>query len=393
MSGQPIAAAPAGRTTGRTAEILERLVGFASVSAQSNLPLIEYIENLLHPCGFELQRIKSPDGRKAGLFASLGAGEGGVLFSGHTDVVPVDGQVWASDPFRLREEGGRLYGRGAADMKGWLASLLATAETAPRLPLREPFKLLFSYDEEVGCIGIAEMLPALRGRIGKPRLCIVGEPTSMHIAIGHKGKLGLRAICRGQSGHSAFAPQLQNALHPAAELVMELRRIQADLERDGARDDAYGVPYSTLHVGRLRGGVALNMVPDTALLEFELRHLAQDDASAIRASIDAAVERISQRSGGGGIELQRLCDYPGLHAEPSSPALAFARSLLPDAPVMKVDFGSEAGFFAELGIPAVVCGPGSMEQGHRPDEFITLEQLSACDAMLAAALRRLCQNA
>ena len=375
----------------RTVEILDRLVGFASISAESNLPLIEYVETILHASGFTLHRIENGAGNKAGLFASLGAGEGGVLFSGHTDVVPVRGQAWSSDPFRLREEAGRLYGRGTADMKTYLASLLAAAEGAAKLPLRQPVKLALSYDEEIGCLGIAEMLPQLQTSIGLPHLCWVGEPTSMRIAVGHKGKLGLRALCRGEAGHSAFAPQLQNALHPAVELVMELRRIQEELARHGARDNAYAVPYSTLHVGKLSGGVALNVVPDAAEVEFELRYLAQDDAGAIRDSIDAAVQQISARCATASIELQQLCTYPGLNTDPSSAAFRFARSLLPDAETIKVDFGSEAGYFAGLGIPTLVCGPGSMQQGHKADEFVTRDQLSACDSMFAAALQKLCE--
>lgn len=375
----------------RSVEILERLVGFASVSVESNLSLIDYIEEILRARGFELHRVTSKSGKKAGLFATLGGtGAGGVMFSGHTDVVPVAGQSWSSEPFRLRKEGERLYGRGTADMKGYLASMLAAAENAAQLSLKEPLKLAFSYDEEVGCVGIAEMLPVLGETIGLPRLCLVGEPTSMQIAVGHKGKIGMRATCRGTAGHSAFAPQLQNALHPAVELVAELRNIQEELERSGARDTAYGVPYSTLHVGKISGGVALNIVPDVAMVDFELRYLAQDDEEAICDSISKAVKRVASRFGEKSIEVERFCGYPGLATDLSSPAVAFARSLLPDAEVIKVDFGSEAGYFDSLGIATLVCGPGSMEQGHKPDEFVTLAQLSACDAMFAAALRQLC---
>lgn len=373
----------------RTLEILERLVGFASISTESNLALIEYVEDILRVNGFHLHRIPSVDGRKAGLFASLGAGEGGVLFSGHTDVVPVAGQTWSSDPFRLRKEGERLYGRGTADMKGYLAALLAAAEEAAKLSLNEPFKIAFSYDEEVGCLGIAEMLPELERSIGLPRLCLVGEPTSMQIAVGHKGKLGMRAICRGEAGHSAFAPQLQNALHPAVELVMELRRIQEIWARDGSQDNDYGVPYSTFHVGKMHGGLALNIVPDAAVVDFETRFLAQDRESAICEAIEEAVERISSRFGEGSIILERLCGYPGLDTRPSSSIIPFVHSLLPDMKTTKVDFGSEAGHFAGLGIPTVVCGPGSMEQGHKPDEFVTKNQLAACERMFTAAMREL----
>lgn len=368
----------------RSVEILERLVGFKSISAESNLPLIEYVEGILRACGFKLHRITSRSGKKAGLFAVLGSGSGGVMFSGHTDVVPVEGQDWSSNPFKLRKDGERLYGRGTADMKGYLASMLAAAEVTSKLSLRSPLKLALSYDEEIGCVGIAEMLPHLEGTIGLPDVCLVGEPTSMHIALGHKGKIGMRATCRGEAGHSAFAPRLRNALHPAVELTMQLRRIQERLAKNGVRDSAYGVPYSTLHVGKLSGGVALNVVPDVAVMDFELRYLAQDDENAICGSIRAAADK----AGEGHIELEEFCNYPGLDTAAASPAASFVRGLLPDAETTKVDFGSEAGHFDRLGISTLVCGPGSMEQGHKPDEFVTLEQISLCDSMFAAALQK-----
>lgn len=371
----------------RSVEILERLIGFKSISAESNLPLIEYVEEILRPAGFELHRITSRNGKKAGLFAVLGSGSGGVMFSGHTDVVPVEGQAWSSDPFKLRKEGERLYGRGTADMKGYLASMLAAAEGASKSSLRTPFKLALSYDEEIGCVGIAEMLPHLEGTIGLPDLCLVGEPTSMRLALGHKGKIGMRATCRGEAGHSAFAPRLRNALHPAVELIMQLRRIQEELANNGSQDSAYGVPYSTLHAGKLSGGVALNVVPDVAVMDFELRYLAQDDEKAICDSIRDAADKI----GKGHIELEEFCSYPGLDTASASPAASFVRELLPNAETTKVDFGSEAGYFDKLGISTLVCGPGSMEQGHKPDEFVTLKQMSLCDSMFAAALRKMCE--
>lgn len=370
----------------RSVEILERLISFESVSAESNLPLIEYVEDILRASGFELHRITSKSGRKAGLFAVLGSGPGGVMFSGHTDVVPISGQRWSSNPFRLRKDGERLYGRGTADMKGYLASMLAAAEGALKLPLKSPLKLAFSYDEEVGCIGIAEMLPHLKGSIGLPHLCLVGEPTSMHIAIGHKGKIGMRATCHGEAGHSAFAPKLRNALHLAAELITRLRRIQEELAHSGTKDSAYGVPHSTLHVGKLSGGEALNIVPSIAVMDFELRYLKQDNKSIICNSIRAAVNEV----GKGHIDMEEFCNYPGLDTALSSPVILFARKILPSTDIIKVDFGSEAGFFDGLGISTLVCGPGSMEQGHKPDEFVTQEQISMCDSMFATALRKMC---
>ncbi|MEL7116039.1 MAG: M20/M25/M40 family metallo-hydrolase, partial [Pseudomonadota bacterium] len=246
----------------RTIEILDRLVGFDTVSHRSNLGLIAYVEDVLETCGFRQTRLTDPTGTKAGIFAAIGPAGPGVLLSAHTDVVPVEGQEWTRDPFRLHRAHDRLYGRGTTDMKGFLASMLAAAERAASLDLAEPLKLAISYDEEIGCIGIAQMIDGLIPAIGTPRAAIVGEPTEMQVATGHKGKVALRAICRGEAGHSALAPRFTNAIHVATDFVAQIRDVQAEIVATGARDPAYDVPYSTLHVGTIAGGSALNIVPD-----------------------------------------------------------------------------------------------------------------------------------
>jgi acetylornithine deacetylase len=269
-------------------------------------------------------------------------------------------------------------------MKGYLACVLALADRAARAGLREPLKIALSYDEEIGCVGIGHMIDHLKRTIGLPRACIVGEPTGMQVAIGHKGKAALRAACFGEAGHSALAPKFLNALHLAADFVTELRNLQDDIAANGARDPDYDIPYSTVHVGTLHGGSALNIVPDRALIDFEIRYLAEDPLDRLLTRIHACADRVTARHrakfAAARITLDQRTAYPGLDA-PREDA-AFALSLAQSA-LTKVPFGTEAGYFAGLGIPTVVCGPGDMQgQGHKPDEYIELSQLAACDAMM-----------
>ena len=372
----------------KTLEILDRLISFNSVSANSNLDIVSYIENHLSERGFEVHRVPDDTGQKAGIYARIGPDDSaGVMMSAHTDVVPVEGQNWTRDPFRLTHEGDRVYGRGTTDMKGYVASVMALADRAASAELKEPLKIAFSYDEEVGCVGIKKMIDRLEPTIGRPRACFVGEPTSMKVAVGHKGKAALRAVCHGQAGHSALAPNFTNALHLAAGFVAQLQELQRDLATNGARDPAYDVPYSTVHVGKLSGGTALNIVPDTAELVFEYRHLASDDPATLDARIGAAANAVADHYRPGypeaAINVEKYNDYPGLDVPNDAEIVTFAQRLAQSTDVTKVAFGTEAGYFDALGVPTVVCGPGSMEgQGHKPDEFVTLEQLAACDAMM-----------
>lgn len=378
----------------RTLEILEKLIAFPSVSVESNLPIIAFIEAFLAGCGAVTHRLSDETGQKAGLFARIGPADGaGVMLSGHTDVVPVTGQDWSVDPFRLTARGGRVYGRGTTDMKGFLAAMLSLSERAAKQPLKQPLKLAFSWDEELGCLGIPQMLPALVGTIGPPALCIVGEPTLMTLALGHKGKVALRAICHGIAGHSAMAPDFLNAIHLATDFVAELRGIQADLATNGVRDTDYGIPYTTLHVGKIAGGTALNIVPDRAVVDFEFRFPANQPESAIQTAIAEAATRVAARyhadHATARIELSQVNAYPGLATRPDAPAVALLRRLVPGAAAAKVAFGTEAGFFDAAGVPTIVCGPGSMDQGHKPDEYIELSELAACDRMCDRLLQHL----
>ncbi len=376
--------------TARTLEILERLIAFPTVSDQSNLELIDWVEALLRNAGFAVTRIWSPDRCKAGIFARIGPDVvGGVCLSAHTDVVPVAGQNWRRPDFALTRDGDRVFGRGTTDMKGFLASALAIAEDAGTRDLAAPLSLSISYDEEIGCVGMQQMMPTLQGLIGQPRLVIVGEPTGMQVAVGHKGKTALRVTCRGQAGHSALAPQFVNAIHVAAGFVQEVRQLQETLAK-GVRDAAYGVPYTTLHIGRITGGQALNIVPDRAELEMEFRHIAGVSAASIRAEIDAAADRGCAGFEGARITIEQINAYPGLDVNAEDGVVDWACDLAGGTSPTKVAFGTEAGFFAALGLSAVVVGPGDMARdGHQPDEGLDVSELVACDAMMDRVLAAL----
>jgi len=369
----------------RTGDILAQLISFPTVSADSNLALIDYVEDLLKTAGFETCRLADPELPKAGLMARIGPkGPGGVMLSAHSDVVPVEGQDWTRPPFDMTRADGRIYGRGSTDMKGFLASALSLAERAGEAPLAQPLMLAISYDEEVGCQGIRKMIPGVEALGWRPDLCIVGEPTSMHPAIGHKGKAAFRAICHGEAGHSALAPRFVNALHLAADVLTALRALQDEYASSGSQDAAYDIAYSTVHAGTMQGGTALNIVPDHAEIAFELRHLPTDQREAFETRLARQIGNTA------GIEITCTNTYPGLEVSPDAPEVAWVAALCGSKTAIKVAFGTEAGFFTELGIPTVVCGPGDMAgQGHKADEYLEEAQLAACDGMMDRLLAEL----
>lgn len=379
-----------------TLEILERLIAFPTVSRTSNRELIGFVQQLLHGAGIETLLVDSPDGTRANLLATIGPKDrGGVVLSGHTDVVPAEGQAWTRDPFRLSVEDGRAYGRGTADMKGFVASALAAALRAARCSLQTPLHLAFSYDEEIGCVGVRGLLEEMANRSPRPIACIVGEPTAMAIATGHKGKVALRACCRGQAAHSALAPTALNALHLGADFLGLLRREQTRLAEGGAQDAAYDVPFSTVHAGIMNGGRALNIVPDRCDIDFEIRNVAADDpAEILNRILDGAEAIVAPLRAGfpkAQIVIEEVNAYPGLDTcDDAAVTRLLRRVLKDDGPTRKVAFGTEAGLFDNrLGVPAAVCGPGHMEQGHKPDEYIETDQLSVCDRMLDRLLEAL----
>lgn len=375
--------------------MLERLIAFPTVSHLPNLDLIDWARGLLTEAGIHATLVPDPSGGKANLYATIGPTDrGGVLLSGHTDVVPVEGQDWSVPPFRLTQRQGRLHGRGTADMKGFLACALRAALLASRRPLRTPLHLAFSHDEEIGCVGVRRLIDLLSQVPVRPMLCIVGEPTSMGVATGHKGKTALAATCIGREGHSALAPKALNAVHLACDFVGAVRARQAAFADGGARDGAYDIPFTTLHVGRISGGTALNIVPNRCTLEFEIRNLPADDPATIidglrsdAAALVAAARAIAAEAD---IRIEVTNSYPGLDTDPGADVVTFVRGLIGANATSKVAFGTEGGLFAErLHIPTVICGPGSMAQGHRPDEYVSLDDLDRCDAMLATLLDRL----
>jgi acetylornithine deacetylase len=376
-------------------EILDRLVAFDTVSSRPNIALMDYVKNLLAEAGIAAILIPDASGGKANLYATVGPeGAPGVMLSGHTDVVPVEGQAWTRPPFALTEGGGRLYGRGTADMKGFVACAIEAMLLAARRPMKVPLHLALSYDEEVGCMGVRTLIDVLAAAPVKPRFCIVGEPTGMQVATGHKGKVALRAICTGREGHSALAPLALNALHLAADFLGAVRRVQAEVAATGLRDGDYDVPYTTLHVGKMAGGVQVNIVPNHAVLDFEIRSLAGEDAGSLIRRLEAEAEAIVAPLRGefpeAAIRVERLWDYPGLGTPSDAGVVNFVKALTGANGTIKVAFGTEGGLFDQrLGLPTVICGPGSMAQGHKPDEFVTVEQLERCRAMLGALIDRL----
>jgi acetylornithine deacetylase len=374
-------------------DILDRLIAFPTLSRQPNMPLLDYVADLLAPTGAEIRIVPHASGSRANLYARLGPqGLSGVMLSGHTDVVPVEGQDWTVDPFRMTRRDGRLYGRGTADMKGFVACAVSAALKAARRELTTPLHLALSYDEEIGCIGVADLVDILAAAPVKPLMCIVGEPTEMTVATGHKGKGFYRACCHGREGHSALAPHALNALHLATDLVGAVRRLQAEVVATGAQDPDYDIPYTTLHVARISGGTSPNIVPNYAEVDFEIRHLALDDPKTLIARLQSEAERIvaETQDRDARIEILTTGGYPGLDTARDAGVVAFVKSLTGGNATIKVAFGTEGGLFsAAAGIPTVVCGPGSMAQGHRPDEFVSEEQLGRCDAMMGALVDRL----
>jgi acetylornithine deacetylase len=367
-------------------DLLARLIGFATVSRDSNLELIGFIRDYLAGLGVDSELFHNSEGTKANLFATIGPlDKGGVVLSGHTDVVPVDGQAWTVEPFCLSERDGRLYGRGAADMKGFIASVLAAVPAFLAQPLQTPVHLAFSYDEEVGCLGVRSMLAALQQRAHKPRLCLIGEPTELKPVLGHKGKLAMRCQVQGAACHSAYAPYGVNAIEYAARLIGKLGEIGEVLAQD--QDARFDPPFSTVQTGLIKGGRALNIVPEECEFDFEVRALPGFEAQAVADQLQRYAQaqllpRMRAVNPASDIRLQPLSGYPGLATPAQSEAAQWVALLSGSTEFGTVAFGTEGGLFDQAGIPTVVCGPGSMEQGHKPDEFVSVEQLAGCDAML-----------
>ena len=373
-----------------TSDILARLVGFDTTSRNSNLALIEYVETYLAGFGIACERVPDETGEKANLWATIGPlDRPGIVLSGHTDVVPVDGQTWTSDPFELTERDGKLFGRGACDMKGFLAACLAAAPDMVERNLKRPIHLAFSYDEEVGCVGVVRLLEALRDRPNRPAFCVVGEPTNMEVVIGHKTRRSMRVTVKGRGCHSSLAPEGVNAVEYAALMITRLRKIGQRLSTTGVRDEAYDVPFTTSHTGKIAGGTVLNIVPDQCSFECEFRVMPTEDADKLVEEISAyardtllpEMRRIAPEAG---IDIEVYAAFPGIETSPNAVLTGLVKRFAGANGHAKVAYGTEAGRFkAMLDIETVICGPGRIAVAHRPDEFVETAQLDKCDAFLA----------
>lgn len=366
---------------------LSRLIAHPTVSRDSNLALIDEVRDFLDGFGIASDLTFDEAGRKANLYATIGpADRRGICLSGHTDVVPTEGQAWDTDPFAAVVEDGRLYGRGSCDMKGFLAAVLAKVPQWVRSDLKIPIHLAFSYDEEVGCIGVRRLIADLQDRGATPALCIVGEPTEMKPVTGHKGKLSLRGIVTGLECHSSLAPQGVNAVQYAAEVIVALKRMAADKAAAGPFDPAFDPPHTTVHVGTVTGGTALNIVPNDCRFDFEFRLLPGEEGEAQFAPIRDLAERLTAemraRHADTGIRFEEIARFPGLALPEDHPLTTLTKALSGANDTGKVSFGTEAGRFQSAGVPTIVCGPGAIAQAHKPNEFVALSELDRCSVFL-----------
>ncbi len=386
-----------------TRALIERLVAFDTTSRNSNLGLIEWVRDHLRHLGVETRLTYDSTRKKANLFATLGEGSRpGIVLSGHTDVVPVDGQDWHTDPFKATLAGDRYLGRGVADMKGFIAVALGMAPKFLAAPLKAPVHLALSYDEEVGCLGVRGLIEDLARAKIKPAGCIVGEPTSMEVVVAHKGKRSYECCVTGKEAHSALTPQGVNAIEYAARLIVYIRHMADQLRDCETRDGLFDVPFTTLQTGTIAGGTAVNIVPRECSFRFEFRYLPGADPDALEAEIQTFATKtllpeMQAVDPHASIAFATSSDIPGLNMRDDDRLTYLARALSrgkSDAKAEragKVAYATEAGLFQVAGIPSIICGPGSIEQAHKPDEFITLEQIARCEAFMERLAAELCR--
>ncbi|MCP4874629.1 MAG: acetylornithine deacetylase [Gammaproteobacteria bacterium] len=375
-------------------EILARLIAFDTTSTQSNLELIDFVRNLLDDHGIASQLVHNEDQSRANLYTTIGPDNiGGVMLSGHTDVVPTTGQDWNSDPYQMKANADYLIGRGTCDMKGFIACVLAGLPQITTTQLQTPIHLAFSYDEEIGCVGARKLVDSMSTFEVKPRIGLIGEPTDMSMVLGHKGKVSYRVTVNGLSCHSAYISNGVNAVEYAAELIAFIRTMNSRAQQQTI-DPSYSVPHSTFHVGNINGGTALNIVPKTCEFEFEIRNLPQEDLDSLVHEIklyanDVLLVDMQSRYPQSEISFDELSYYPGLHTDPASTVMDYTRRINPvNRRGDNVSFGTEAGLFDSLGINCVVCGPGSIDQAHKPDEFVSRVQMKYCDEMIKNLVHR-----
>ena len=372
-------------------EMIRTLVGFDTTSRESNLALIDWVRDYLSGFGIASTLTFDDDRRKANLFATLPAADGnattgGIVLSGHTDVVPVDGQPWDTDPFVATPIGDRVFGRGVTDMKSFSATGLALVPLFLSKPLARPLHFALSYDEEVGCIGVRRLIAELEPRSIRPAGCIVGEPTGMRPVVAHKGRKSWRCRVRGHEAHSSLTPHGVNAVEIAARLVTRLSDIARRFCDEGTRDVGYDVAYTTVHVGTIRGGTAVNIVPRDCTFDFEVRHLPFDDPDDVFAEVRAlaqtylpAMHAIAPDTG---IAFDPLSSMPGFDTVDGSEIAELGHHCSGESGAGKVSFGSEAARFHAASIPTIVCGPGHIAQAHQPNEWVAVEQVAQCEAFM-----------
>ncbi|MDE0367440.1 MAG: acetylornithine deacetylase [Gammaproteobacteria bacterium] len=374
-------------------EMIGRLIAFDTTSRESNLPLIDFVRDYLASHGVDSTLVHDETGKKANLYATIGPDDRpGIALSGHTDVVPVDGQPWQTDPFRLVEKDGRLYGRGTADMKSFCAIALAMVPDFVARRLHTPVHLAFSFDEEVGCLGAPLVIERLGAELGpKPKLVIVGEPTDMAVVNAHKGVVCLRTRVRGLEAHSSATHRGVNAVQHAARLIGFLADLAEEMATRAAPESRFDPPCTTIQVGTVHGGTAQNIVPLDCAFTWEYRLLPGADPHEIgqrfeRFANDVVLPDMRAIDPDTGIETETICTVPGLQPDRDSPAEPLAMALARTNRTEVVAFAAEAGQFQQAGIPAVICGPGSIAQAHQPDEFIELSQVRACEAFMRRLL-------
>src|SRR3954453_23202871 len=369
-------------------DILSALVGFDTVSRNSNLELIGWVENYLDGLGVKHERIYDDTGKKSNLWATLGpVDEPGFILSGHTDVVPVDDKNGTDSPFKVAEGDGKWYGRGSTDMKGYVACCLAAVPDMLKTNLKKPLHLAFSYDEEVGCWGVRRMIPKIVEGAAKPIACFVGEPTEMDVVIGHKGKRSFKVTVRGRTCHSSLAPLGVNAVEYAARVIAKIRDVSDRMAKSGARDELYDVPFTTGHTGYLHGGTALNIVPDIAAFECVFRVLAVDKSSVLAQEVIDYAKNVLEPemkavAPEAGFEFEDRSEFAGLDTAVDADVTLLAKRLSGRNNHRKVAYGTEGGLFSEAGVPTIVCGPGNIDQAHKADEFIAVSELDKCGKFL-----------
>lgn len=370
---------------------LEKLVSFDTTSRNSNLALIETVRDALATHGVQAQLSHSAERDKANLFATLpaqdGQTQGGIILSGHTDVVPVDGQSWSSDPFTLTERAGKLYGRGAADMKGYIAASLALVPEFLAMPRSKPIHLAYSYDEEVGCVGAPVMLADLKARGVVADGCVVGEPTGMQVVVAHKGINVFTCKVHGRAAHSSLTPQGCNAIEYAARLICRIRDLADHFKAHGPYDTLYDVPFTSMTTNLIKGGIAVNTIAEQCEFTYEFRNLPGMSPESIQSQVDQYVRdelvpRMRREFAEADVQILKGASAPALQACEQAAVTELVRALTRDNDTRKVAYATEGGLFQEVGIPTVVCGPGNIEQAHKADEFVAIDQLELCEQFM-----------